>query len=191
MRYEGTIVDLAWKATRVDRPKVFAICDVSGSVAQYARFMLMFLYSVEEVLPGVRAFAFSSDLGEVTDLFRREGIDEAIAQTLLDYSGGSTDYGQAFEDFIRLALDDVDKRSTIIILGDARNNYGEPRTDLLKTLYDRSRRLIWLNPEPRASWGGGDSEMRRYRAYCSQAEVCNSLVHLERVVSNLLRISSG
>jgi len=191
MRYEGTIVDLSWKSTRVDRPKVFAICDVSGSVAQYARFMLMFLYSVEEVLPGVRAFAFSSHLGEVTDLFHRKSIDDAIAETLREHAGGSTDYGQAFADFSELALNDVDNRSTVIILGDGRNNYGDPRTELLKTLYDRCRRLIWLNPEPPTTWGTGDSEIRRYRAYASQVDVCNSLVHLERVVSNILRATSG
>ena len=187
LRYDGNMIELAWKSTKIDKPKVFTICDVSGSVANYARFMLMFLYSLEEVLPNVRAFAFSSDLGEVTDLFRSKDIEDAIAHTLRDYSGGSTDYGQAFADFNRLALDQVDNRSTIIILGDARNNNGDARTDLLRQLYDRSRRVIWLNPEPEMSWGSGDSEMRRYQAHCHQVEVCNSLVHLERVVSNLLR----
>lgn len=187
LRHDGNMIELAWKSTRTDKPKVFTICDVSGSVANYARFMLMFLYSLEEVLPKVRAFAFSSDLGEVTELFRGHDLDEAITRTLADYSGGSTDYGQAFADFERLALDDVDARSTVIILGDARNNHGEARTDLLRKLYDRSRRVIWLNPEPERSWGSGDSEMRRYQAHCHQVNECNSLVHLERVVSDVLR----
>jgi hypothetical protein len=187
MSYDGAIFDLHWKSVKVDRPKVFAICDVSGSVAAYARFMLMFLYSLEEVMPKVRAFAFSSDLAEVTELFERNGIEDAIAKTLRDYAGGSTDYGQAFTDFKKLCLDEVDNRTTIIILGDARNNYGDPRTDILKEMYDRSKRLIWLNPEPRNSWFVGDAEMRRYMAYCHQAEECNSLMHLERIVANLLR----
>ncbi len=187
MAYDGAIFDLHWKSVKVDRPKVFAICDVSGSVSAYARFMLMFLYSLEEVMPKVRSFAFSSDLAEVTELFERSGIEDAIAKTLRDYSGGSTDYGQAFSDFRKHCLEDVDNRTTIIILGDARNNYGDPRTDILKEMYDRSKRLIWLNPEPRSSWFLGDAEMRRYLAYCHQAEECNSLMHLERVVGNLLR----
>ena len=187
LRYDGNMIELAWKSTKIDKPKVFAICDVSGSVANYARFMLMFLYSLEEVLPNVRAFAFSSDLGEVTDLFARNELEDAIAKTLRDYSGGSTDYGQALADFERIALDQVDQRSTVIILGDARNNHGEPRTDLLRALYDRSRRVIWLNPEPELAWGSGDSEMRRYQAHCHQVNVCNSLTHLERVVSDVLR----
>ena len=81
MSYDGAIFDLRWKSVKVDRPKVFAICDVSGSVANYARFMLMFLYSLEEVMPKVRSFAFSSDLAEVTDLFERNKIEDAIAKT--------------------------------------------------------------------------------------------------------------
>jgi uncharacterized protein len=187
MSYDGAIFDLHWKSVKVDRPKVFAICDVSGSVASYARFMLMFLYSLEEVMPKVRSFAFSSDLAEVTELFERNDIEDAIAKTLRDYAGGSTDYGQAFSDFRKHCLDEVDNRTTIIILGDARNNYGDPRTDILKEMYDRCKRLIWLNPEPRNSWFVGDAEMRRYLAYCHQAEECNSLVHLERIVGHLLR----
>jgi uncharacterized protein with von Willebrand factor type A (vWA) domain len=187
MSYDGAIFDLHWKSVKVDRPKVFAICDVSGSVANYARFMLMFLYSIEEVMPKVRSFAFSSDLAEVTDLFSRNNLEDAIAKTLRDYSGGSTDYGQALADFKKLCLDDIDNRTTIIILGDARNNFGDPRTDIMKELYDRSKRVIWLNPEPRSSWNVGDAEMKKYIAYCHQADECNSLMHLERVVGNLLR----
>ena len=187
MSYDGAIFDLHWKSVKVDRPKVFAICDVSGSVAAYARFMLMFLYSLEEVMPKVRSFAFSSDLAEVTELFERNGIEDAIAKTLRDYSGGSTDYGQAFADFRKLCMDDVDNRTTIVILGDARNNYGDPRTDILKEMYDRSKRVIWLNPESRSTWNTGDAEMRKYTAYVHQAEECNSLMHLNRVVGNLLR----
>ena len=188
--YDGAIFDLHWKSVKVDRPKVFAICDVSGSVAAYARFMLMFLYSLDEVMPKVRSFAFSSDLAEVTELFERNRIEDAIAKTLRDYAGGSTDYGQAFLDFRKLCMDEVDNRTTIIILGDARNNYGDPRTDILKEMYDRSKRVIWLNPESRNTWNVGDAEMRKYTAYVHQAEECNSLMHLNRIVGNLLRMVS-
>ena len=187
MSYDGALFDLQWKSVKVDRPKVFAICDVSGSVASYARFMLMLLYSLEEVMPKVRSFAFSSDLAEVTELFERNGIEDAIAKTLRDYGGGSTDYGQAFADFRKLCMDDVDNRTTIVILGDARNNYGDPRTDILKEMYDRAKRVIWLNPESRNTWNTGDAEMRKYTAYVHQAEECNSLMHLNRVVGNLLK----
>jgi len=190
MQYDGMFFDLKWKASKVDRPKVMAICDVSGSVSNYSRFLLMFLYSLAEILPKVRSFAFSSDLGEVTQLFEHTNLEDAIAKTLRDYGSGSTDYGQMFMDFKKNCMDDVNNKTTIIILGDARNNYGEPQAEILREMYDKSKRIIWLNPEPRNSWTVGDAEMKKYAPSCHQAEVCNSLTHLERVVSNLLRSAS-
>jgi uncharacterized protein with von Willebrand factor type A (vWA) domain len=187
MKYDDAIFDLQWKSVKTDKPKVFALCDVSGSVANYARFMLMFLYSLEEVLPKVRSFAFSSDLGEVSDLFGRNDLDDAIALALRQYGSGSTDYGQALADFRKLCLDDIDRRTTVIVLGDARNNYGDTRTDVLKEIYDRARRVMWLNPEPRPMWNTGDSEMRHYSPYCHQVDECGTLTQLERVVSRLLQ----
>lgn len=190
MKYDDAIFDLHWKATKADQPKVFAVCDVSGSVADYARFMLMFIYSLEEVLPKVRAFAFSSELGEVSELFKRNSVDDAIALALRQYGSGSTDYGQAFADFHKLCLDDIDRRTTVIVLGDARNNYGDARTDTLKDIHDRARRVIWLNPEARSLWNTGDSEMRHYSPYCHQVDECGTLAQLERVVSRLLRLTN-
>jgi uncharacterized protein with von Willebrand factor type A (vWA) domain len=186
MAYHGMLFRLYWKKIKIERPKVFAICDVSGSVASYARFMLMFLYSLEEVLPKVRAFAFSAQLGEVTRLFEQQPLETALQQVLYDYGGGSTDYGQALLDFKRIALQAVDARSTVIILGDSRNNYGNPRSEVLRELHDRCKRLIWLNPEPRTFWQSGDAEMQRYSACCHQVEQCNSLRHLERIIGRLL-----
>ncbi len=190
MQYDGMFFDVKWKSSKVDRPRVMCICDVSGSVSNYSRFLLMFLYSLAEVLPKVRSFAFSSDLGEVTELFERSSLEDAMARTMRDYGNGSTDYGQMLMDFKRQCLDDVNKKTTIIILGDSRNNYGDPKAEILREMYDRSKRLIWLNPEPRMSWTVGDAEMKKYAPACHQTEVCNSLMHLERVVSNLLKTSA-
>ena len=188
VEFDGLLFQTVWKQKKVDRPKVMAICDVSGSVAQVARFLLMFLYSLQEVLPRVRSFAFSGQLGETTELFDNERkIEDAIVRVLREHGGGSTDYGQAFVDFERLALDDVDHRTTVLILGDARSNYGNPRGDILKKIHARARRVIWLNPEPRSMWNSGDSEMRRLQPYCDTAKTCASLKDLERVVSELLR----
>lgn len=187
MQYDGMFFDLKWKASKVDRPKVMCICDVSGSVSNYSRFLLMFLYSLSEVLPKVRSFAFSSDLGEVTKLFENAGLEEAMARTMRDYGNGATDYGQMLQDFESHVMKDVDNKTTIIVLGDARNNYGDPKSEILKEMYDKSKQVIWLNPEPKSSWTVGDAEMKRYAPCCHQTEVCNSLTHLERVVSNLLR----
>ncbi len=187
IEFDGLLFHTIWKRTKVDRPKVMAVCDVSGSVAQVSRFLLMFLYSLQEVLPNVRSFAFSGELGETTELFQREKIEQALAYALRDFGGGSTDYGRSLEDFEALAMDDIDHRTTVLILGDARSNYGDPRADILKKVHARARRVIWLNPEPRSMWNSGDSEMRRLAPYCDRAITCASLRDLERVVSDLLR----
>ena len=191
IEFDGLMFHTIWKQKKVDRPKVMAICDVSGSVAQVSRFLLMFLYSMQEVLPRVRSFAFSGQLGETTEMFQQtKKIEEAIALALHEHGSGSTDYGQAFVDFERLAMDDVDHRTTVLILGDARSNYSDPRGDILKKIHARARRVIWLNPEGKSMWNSGDSEMKRLQPYCDSAKTCASLKDLERVVSELLRHAS-
>ena len=187
--YDGLLFETVWKKTKVNRPKVITLCDVSGSVANVARFFLMFLYSLSEVLPHIRTFAFSNKAGEVTDLFETKDIEEASAETLLLYGGGSTDYGQALIDLEGFIETDIDKKTTLIILGDARSNFGDPRTDILKSLQEKSKRVIFLNPEPKGLWGTGDSEMKRFLPYCGKAKYCSSLKDLERVVDDLLRMA--
>ena len=187
--YDGILFETIWKKTKVDRPKIVALCDVSGSVANVSRFFLMFLHSLTDVLPHVRTFAFSNKAGEVTDLFETKDIEVAATETLLINGGGSTDYGQAFSDLETFLENDIDRKTTIIVLGDARSNYGDPRCDILKTIQEKSKRIIFLNPEPKSLWGTGDSEMLRFVPYTSKSKVCSSLVDLERVVDDMLRLS--
>tara|TARA_Y100001968_G_scaffold332227_1_gene389568 strand:- start:882 stop:2225 length:1344 start_codon:yes stop_codon:yes gene_type:complete len=188
-QHEGLLFRTLWKKKKVERPKVIALCDVSGSVANVARFFLMFLYSLSEVLPNIRSFAFSNKAGEVTDLFDTKDIEDAAAETLILHGGGSTDYGQSLNDLEGLIENDIDRKTTLIILGDGRSNYGDPRTDILKSLQEKSKRIIFLNPEPKSLWGTGDSEMNRYAPYCHKAKACSSLNDLEKVVEDLLRYS--
>ena len=187
IKYDGLLFDTVWKRVRVDRPKVIAVCDVSGSVAQVARFMLLFLYSVSEVIPKVRAFAFSNYLGEVTDLFETLPVEEALTKTINDWGMGSTDYGGALSELERLTLDDIDHRTTVLILGDARSNYGDPGDRALRRIHERARRVLWLNPEPPSFWNSGDSEMQKLGACSDRVETCRTLRHLERVVSEIAR----
>ncbi len=187
--YDGILFETIWKKTKVDRPKIVALCDVSGSVANVSRFFLMFLHSLTEILPNVRTFAFSNKAGEVTDLFENKDIEVAAAETLLLNGGGSTDYGQAFVDLEGLLENNIDRKTTVIILGDARSNYGDPRCDVLKTIQEKSKRILFLNPEPKSVWGTGDSEMLRFVPYCSKSKVCSSLFDLERIVDDMLRSS--
>lgn len=187
IEYDGLMFDTVWKRVRVDRPKVIAVCDVSGSVAQVARFLLLFLYSVAEVLPKVRAFAFSSHLGEVTHLFEEKPVEDALSETINTYGMGSTDYGGALAELERLTMADIDQRTTLLILGDARSNYGDAGERALRRMHQRARRVIWLNPEPRAFWNSGDSEMQKLGACADTVEACRTLKHLERVVSEIAR----
>ena len=183
---DGALFETFWKRTRKDKPQLLAVCDVSGSVAAYAKFLLLFLYSLNEVLPRGRSFAFSSNLGEVSELFEKYPVEQAVEMVNRQY-GGATDYGTAFADFTSLALEDINSSTTVIILGDARNNNGDPRLDVLQSIYQRAKQVLWLNPESRRMWGTGDSEMRRYQSACHFAAECGSLKQLERVVDQLLK----
>ncbi len=183
---EGVMFNTYWRQTRKEKPQILAICDVSGSVAAYAKFLLLFLYSLQDVLPKVRSFAFSSHLGEVSEYFDQHPVEKAIELVNWKY-GGATDYGNSLMDFAKLALDDINSNTTVIILGDARNNNGDPRLDIMQGIYQRSRQVLWLNPESRRAWGSGDSEMLRYQSACHFSAECNNLKQLERIVDQLLK----
>ena len=184
--YQGILFKTYWKKRIRKKPQIFVICDVSGSVAAYTKFFLIFLYTIQDVLPKVRSFAFSSHLGEVSSFFVENSAERAIELVNWQY-GGATDYGGSFEDFKNLAIADIDRRSTVLILGDARNNQGDPKLEILRTIFERSKQVIWLNPEPRRAWGTGDSEMKRYQTACHISAECGNLRQLERVVDRLLK----
>jgi uncharacterized protein with von Willebrand factor type A (vWA) domain len=185
---DGIMFDLEWKRKKVAKPKVMAICDVSGSVAAVARFLLQFLYALHDILNDVRSFAFSGKLIETSDFFKRHDVEAAVDQVMNAVGYMSTDYGKSLEDFREGWLEDVDKRTTIVILGDGRSNNTEPRSDILKELSERSKRILWLNPEPPPLWGTGDSEIYRYKPYCNLMREVNTLQHLERIVNDLVKV---
>jgi uncharacterized protein with von Willebrand factor type A (vWA) domain len=189
--YGGLPFDTCWKSKKIDRPEIVVICDVSRSVANIVRFFLLILYSLNEAIPKIRSFLFCSNLVEVTPLFEKYLLPEALARlrsgTELPILMNRTDYGISFLDFKDQYSDCLTKRATVIILGDARNNYWNPRTEALRFISERCKRLIWLNPETPSLWGSGDSEMETYLPYCTMARECSTLRHLEKVVESLLR----
>jgi uncharacterized protein with von Willebrand factor type A (vWA) domain len=187
IQYDGIMFDTIWKRVQIDRPKVIAICDVSGSVSQVARFLLLFLYSVSEIIPKVRSFAFSNVLGEVTELFENNSAEVALAETIKKWGSGSTDYGGALSELERVVGHEIDHRTTVLILGDARSNYGDPGHLALRRIHNRAKKVIWLNPEPRSFWDTGDSEMQKLGASCDRVEPCRTLNHLERIISDIAR----
>ena len=188
--YDGKLFNLAWRRVKVERPKLIVLCDVSGSVAAVSRFFLMFLYSLDEVMPKTRSFVFSNRAGEITDVLQQGDLEEAMENALRQYGGGSTDYGMSMMDLAEATLDSVDKKTTLMVLGDARSNYGDPGHLVLKEFYERAGRVIFLNPEPETVWDTGDSEMKKLGAYCTHKQTCNSVKHVERVLDDLLRLSS-
>ena len=183
---DGVMFNTFWRQVKKEKPQILAVCDVSGSVAAYSKFLLLFLYSLQDILPKVRSFAFSSHLGEVSTYFDDYPVEKAIELVNWKY-GGATDYGNSLLDFSKLALDDINSNTTVIILGDARNNNGDPKLEILQSIFQRARQVIWLNPESRRAWGSGDSEMLRYQSACHFSAECNNLKQLERIVDQLLK----
>jgi uncharacterized protein with von Willebrand factor type A (vWA) domain len=190
MGWGGVPFLTVWKQKRIEKPRVMVLCDVSGSVAAMAQFLLMFIYALNEALKDIRSFAFAGSLIEVSDILEKEPIETAIAKIMQAIGFGSSNYGNSLADFEDGWMHLVSSKTTVIILGDARGNRTDPRTDIVQRLSQRAKRIIWLNPEFRSAWGTGDSDMFRYAPYCNVVTVCNTLRHLERVVTNLLKDSA-
>jgi hypothetical protein len=183
----GVPFNLAWKSRTIEKPRIVVVCDVSRSVAAAAQFLLLLLYCLKEVVQRLDAFAFSDRLVPVNDLLDDEKVDDAITLILERIGFRPTDYGQALEDLFDHHGPRLDRRTTVIILGDGRSNYADPRLDLMRQLSEQTRSVIWLNPEPQTYWGQGDSKMDAYARFCRVAKTCNTLEHLERIIEDVLR----
>jgi uncharacterized protein with von Willebrand factor type A (vWA) domain len=188
--YQGFLFDPKWKKRKIERPDLVVICDISRSVMRTVRFLLLFLYGLNKAIIRIRTFVFCSNLIEITSIFDEYPVEVAVEKIRLGADlpilMGRTDYDQSFRDFKANHLDSVTRKTTVIILGDARNNYAEAQTVILKAMHERSKRLIWLNPETPSFWGTGDSEMKKYNPFCSVVKECNTLHHLEGVVTSLV-----
>ena len=187
MAHGGVPFDVIWKTKVVQKPRIVVICDVSRSVATAAQFLLLFLYSLGETVEKLDAFAFSDRLVSVNDLLNDSTVDRAITGILARIGFRPTDYGRALADFRTLHGAAVDRRTTVIVLGDGRTNGANPRLDLMHEIADRARAVIWLNPEPTSLWDQGDSEMHAYRRFCTIARSCNTLKALDSIVEDVLR----
>jgi uncharacterized protein with von Willebrand factor type A (vWA) domain len=176
----------AWKRKHRDRPKIVALCDVSGSVARVSDFFLLLIHSLHEVVDDVRSFAFSGHLIEVSDILESKTPEAAMAEIMSKVGFGSSDYGNSFADFENEWMNAITPQTTVIVLGDARSNNLDPRAAILRRIGERSKRLVWLNPEGRMAWGFGDSEMPRYATFCSAVRQCATAKQLERAVSDIV-----
>ena len=189
MEFGGVPFRIRYDDKRKERPQVVILCDISDSVRNVSRFMLQFVHSLQDMYSRVRSYVFVADIAEVTGLFREHDIQTAIHQAI---NGGvvnvyaHSDFGRAFATFHRDHLEAIDSRTTVIILGDARNNYNAPNEWVLRDMQQRARQVIWLNPENSSTWGFGDSEMSRYAKHCDMVEECRNLRQLYRVVDRLI-----
>jgi uncharacterized protein with von Willebrand factor type A (vWA) domain len=184
--HDGVPVSLVWKHKRRDKPRIVVVCDVSGSVAAHVRFLLLFLYALHDAVGDLRSFAFSNRLKDVAAPLEMLPFDDAIALILKEVGNGSTDYGQAWVDLHDRHWDAIDRRTTVIVLGDGRSNGADPRLDLFAELASRAKRVVWLCPEGPGRWGSGDSAMLRYRPYCSSVSHCATAADLERTLDEAL-----
>jgi len=190
MHHGGVPFELIFKERRKDRPKLVILCDVSSSVANASRFMLQFAYSLQEAFTKIRAFVFVAELGEVTHVFQDNDINEALESAL---EGGGvvnvytrSNFGYAFHQFWQSHLNAVDKRTTVIVIGDARNNYNDAKAWCLAEIHNKAKNVLWLNPESPGAWGFGDSVMDKYLPHTDVAEEVRNLRQLSRVVDRLV-----
>jgi uncharacterized protein with von Willebrand factor type A (vWA) domain len=186
----GVPIEPRFRHPRPSKPEIFVIADISGSVASFARFTLHLVYAISSQFSKVRSFVFVDGIDEVTRFF--EGVvdpAEAVARINLEadviWVDGHSDYGHALTEFHRRWGDQVTSRSSVLLLGDARNNYHASQSWVVEDLQRRARHVFWLNPEPRDYWGSGDSIVGEYAAHCDEVVECRTLRQLEHFVGNL------
>jgi hypothetical protein len=189
----GILFDTRWRKKKPDRADVIAICDISRSVRSVTRFFLLFLYSLTEIVSKIKTFVFCSNLVEASHIFETYPLEEAVSRietgSGLPILMGLTDYGRAFSEFKELHLSGISRKTTVFIIGDARNNYDNPGADILGLIRLRCRKIVWLNPEDPRFWQTGDSVMKSYLPYCHVARECNTLDHLLKVSALLCRVA--
>ncbi len=168
----GVPFDPTFRPRRPHRPELLLLCDVSGSVATFARFTLLLVHAMQDEFSGVRSFAFVDALDEVSHLFDGAELEDAVARLMTEarivWSDGHSDYGRALGTFLERHGHEVTARSTVVVLGDARTNYRHPNAQALELLQRRARRVWWLNPEPRSAWDTGDSVASSYARFVEE-----------------------
>jgi uncharacterized protein len=190
LSYGGVPAEPKFRYPRPSKPEIMVVADISGSVAAFARFTLQMVYAISSQFSRVRSFVFIDGIDEVTEYFRgTEDISVAIHRINTEadviWVDGHSDYGHALEAFWERWGRDVNPKTTVLLLGDARNNYHAAQAWVLAEIAKKARHLYWLNPEPRSYWDTGDSIVGQYATYCDGAYECRNLKQLERFVEQL------
>ncbi|HET7874521.1 MAG TPA: VWA domain-containing protein [Methylomirabilota bacterium] len=189
LQYGGVPMEVRFRRRHREKPKLITLCDVSDSVRNASRFMLQLVWSLQECFSRVRSYVFVSEIAEVTQAFNTYPVERAIEWALksspVDYHCRS-DFGYAFSRFVRTELESLDKKTTVLVLGDARNNYNDPQAWALRLIRERVKGIIWLNPEGQWGWGIGDSVMPLYAPSSDIVKECRTVGQLVQVVDQLV-----
>lgn len=186
----GAPAELRYRRPRPPRPELVVLADVSGSVAAFAQFTFRLLAAMRARLPRLRCFAFLDDVAEVTDvILAARGIGDAAAQVIADprlvWLDGHSDYGHVLTRFRQTWGRTLGPRSILVMLGDARSNYQDPRPEELAALRRQAGHVYWLNPEPARYWDTGDSAARLYAPHCDRFTECRDVGQLREFVGGL------
>jgi len=190
LSYGGTPAEPKFKQPRPSKPELMVVADISGSVAAFARFTLMLVYAIQGQFSKVRSFVFIDGIDEVTEFFKgTDDISEAIHRVNTEadvvWVDGHSDYGHAFEVFWDKYGKDIGPKTTVLFLGDARNNYHASQAWVIKEVRSKARQVYWLNPEPKSYWNTGDSIVGEYATHTDGAYECRNLRQLEAFVEKL------
>jgi uncharacterized protein with von Willebrand factor type A (vWA) domain len=186
----GVPLELKYRPRRPRRPELYVLCDVSTSVTSASVFFLSVLHALHDQFRKLRSFVFVERISEVTDVFERERSFEVVSRRIATDAGvadvsGYTDYGRVWLEFLSKVVDDLDHRSTVIVLGDARTNGREPHAPVFGRVAAAAGRTFWINPEPRLYWNYGDSVMAAYEPFCDGVFECWTTKQLEAFVNAL------
>ncbi len=186
-RYGGVPIELKFRRKRL-KPKLIVICDISTSMRPHATFMLTLMYELQDIVARTHSFAFIDDMHDITQDFTGQRPQTAITEVLHRIPPGyySTDLGHSLATFCRDHLSTVDRRTTVIVLGDGRNNYNDPRLDCIDTIKRHARRVFWFTPEHERMWGTGDSDMRQYAPKMDAVHHVATLQQLANAIDHLL-----
>lgn len=187
MRYDSVPLELKYRTHHV-KPSLVLICDVSTSMRYCAEFLLTLIYELQDQVARTNSFIFISDLTDISMVFEEYDPQTAVERVLVENRPGyyNTDLGSSLNTFRQEHMSCVSSRTTIVILGDGRNNYNDPRLDIIQDLQRRSRRLLWFNPEPPSQWGSGDSDMHQYAPLSDGVYRVSNLRELAAAVDRIL-----
>jgi len=184
----GIPVKLLFRCRQPVKPEIVILCDLSGSVANFSRFMMLLVSAIQDRFRWARSFAFVDAVEEVTPMIRGWDAEKKISEILRNtgiWQTGFSDYGEVWRQFEEEYGGVVGPRTTLIILGDARNNYKPDGIDHFAGITRKAKKVIWLNPAPKDSWDREDGIMSKYATYCHSVFQCSNIKQLERVVRDV------